>query len=201
MPSINIISFQAYHALHSPVSGDVQTASQGATACRLLWPEYRESLDPSACAEESVLPPSSHSCLGGRHGCETSRLPAWRAWRHICWGVRGEISQISANNPRSGEGGTAKDTQENEKKKSIGIGKKSTYKNVPPEKSNNMPVHHMPLSPSRRPPPPRILIRNHVEIAPTGAAKLNTTKCPRAARFDSPCLRRTDVKPNAAGAL
>lgn len=78
--------------------------------------------------------------------------------------------------------------------------KDKTYRNVPPEKRSNMPVHHVPLSPSKLP-PPSILIMIHVDIAPTGAAKLKTIKCPLAARFDNPCLSRTEVRPKAAGAL
>ena len=40
-----------------------------------------------------------------------------------------------------------------------------------------------------------------VARAPTGAAMLNTNRCVRAARLDSPCLSRTDVSPKDAGAL
>lgn len=63
-----------------------------------------------------------------------------------------------------------------------------------------MPVHHIPESLSRLFPPSNLII-SQVDNAPTGAAKLKMTKCPRAARFDKPCLKRTEVRPNAAGAL
>jgi hypothetical protein len=42
---------------------------------------------------------------------------------------------------------------------------------------------------------------NQVVRAPKGAARLKIIKWPRAALFDNPCLRRTDVRPKAAGAL
>lgn len=40
-----------------------------------------------------------------------------------------------------------------------------------------------------------------VPNAPTGAARLNTTKCALAPLFPSPCFSNTDVRPKAAGAL
>lgn len=75
-----------------------------------------------------------------------------------------------------------------------------TYKNVPPENKSSMPVHQLPDALSILP-PPISLTNNQVERAPTGAARLNTIKWARAARFDKPCFRSTDVRPNAAGAL
>jgi len=77
----------------------------------------------------------------------------------------------------------------------------ATYKNVPAENNNSIPVHHWPLSPSICCPPPRILTNNQVVNAPNGAAKLKIIRCPRAARLLSPCFRSTEVNPNAAGAL
>ena len=74
------------------------------------------------------------------------------------------------------------------------------HRNVPPEKSNNTPVHHAIVS-SSPPPPPSVLTTTQVPNAPTGAARLNTTRCALAPLFPSPCFNSTDVSPNAAGAL
>lgn len=85
-------------------------------------------------------------------------------------------------------------------------GGRQTHKNVPAENNNNMPVHHcsppLPSVATFPPLPPRNSSTiQYVTNAPTGAAALNTIKCPLAARFDSPCLSKTDVNPKAAGAL
>lgn len=76
-----------------------------------------------------------------------------------------------------------------------------THKNVPPEKSNNTPVHHFISAGSALPPPPNALTTTHVPTAPAGAARLNTTRCALAPLFPKPCFSSTDVSPNAAGAL
>ena len=79
----------------------------------------------------------------------------------------------------------------------------STYKNVPPENKRRTPVHHFMDSSASGPfpAPPNILTTNHVPNAPIGAARLKISKWALAALFPRPCLRRTLVKPNAAGAL
>ena len=78
-----------------------------------------------------------------------------------------------------------------------------SYRNVPPENSKRTPVHHRVLISSTSPPAPapNILTTNHVPTAPTGAARLNTTKWALAPLFPNPCLSSTLVSPNAAGAL
>jgi len=63
-----------------------------------------------------------------------------------------------------------------------------------------MPVHHCADSPSMLS-PPTSETRKYVASAPAGAARLNTMRCTRAARFERPCFRRMEVNPKAAGAL
>ena len=82
----------------------------------------------------------------------------------------------------------------------MGLGEE-TYKNVPPENNNNIPVHHFINAGSAVPPPPNARTISHVPTAPAGAARLNTTKCVLAPRFPNPCFRRTEVSPKEAGAL
>ena len=83
----------------------------------------------------------------------------------------------------------------------MGKGRWKTYRNVPAENSNSIPVHHCPLSPSILPPPPRMCTSTQVTNAPNGAARLKIIRWPLAALFDKPCFSSTDVRPNAAGAL
>lgn len=78
---------------------------------------------------------------------------------------------------------------------------KRTHKNVPPENSRRTPVHHFIKAGSLSPPPPKALTTTQVPIAPTGAARLNMTKCALAPRFPRPCFNKTEVSPKAAGAL
>ena len=80
---------------------------------------------------------------------------------------------------------------------------RKTHKKVPPLNSNSTPVHHLitSSSPPSPPPPPNILTTIHVPTAPTGAAIANATKCALAPLFPNPCLSKTLVSPNAAGAL
>ena len=78
---------------------------------------------------------------------------------------------------------------------------RATHRNVPPENNNRIPVHHFISAGSVCPPPPSALTTTHVPTAPIGAARLKTTRCALAALFPSPCLSRTEVSPNAAGAL
>lgn len=83
--------------------------------------------------------------------------------------------------------------------KKMGTGK--TYKKVPPEKHNTHPVDQVkPSSPPRLARPNAWMIAQ-VAKAPAGAARLKKARCVRAVRFERPCLRRTEVRPNAAGAL
>lgn len=63
-----------------------------------------------------------------------------------------------------------------------------------------MPVHHCADSPSMLSPPISETIK-YVARAPAGAARLNTMRCTRAARFERPCFSKIEVNPNAAGAL
>lgn len=86
-------------------------------------------------------------------------------------------------------------------KKGMGKGRRQTYRNVPAENNNSMPVHHWPFSPSMCVPPPRMLTNSQVVNAPNGAARLKMMRWPRAALLLSPCFSNTDVSPNAAGAL
>ena len=83
----------------------------------------------------------------------------------------------------------------------MGKGRRQTYRNVPAENNNSMPVHHWPFSPSMCVPPPRMLTNSQVVNAPNGAARLKMMRWPRAALLLSPCFSNTDVSPNAAGAL
>jgi hypothetical protein len=78
---------------------------------------------------------------------------------------------------------------------------RGTYKNVPAEKSRSTPVRHRVELSSPLEPDPRVFTMMKVSRAPTGAAKLKTSKWALAARLDRPCLSRTDVKPKEAGAL
>jgi hypothetical protein len=76
-----------------------------------------------------------------------------------------------------------------------------TYKNVPPEKQSTQPVDQVrPSSPPSRP-RPNVCTIAHVASAPMGAARLKNARCVRAVFLDNPCFSRTDVRPNAAGAL
>ena len=77
----------------------------------------------------------------------------------------------------------------------------TTYKNVPAEKSSVIPTHHFVCSSAPSLLPPNALTTTQVVIAPMGAARLKTIRWPLAALFVSPCFNRTDVNPNAAGAL
>ena len=63
-----------------------------------------------------------------------------------------------------------------------------------------MPVHHWADSPSILS-PPTSETRKYVANAPAGAARLNTMRWTRIARFDRPCFSKIDVRPKAAGAL
>jgi len=65
------------------------------------------------------------------------------------------------------------------------------------------PVHQTPLPGARelRLDLPSRFAKAHVNRAPIGAARLNRNRWPLAARLLKPCLRRTDVRPKAAGAL
>jgi hypothetical protein len=75
-----------------------------------------------------------------------------------------------------------------------------TYRNVPAENNRRTPVRQRALA-SSVVPDPRRCTNKKVAKAPTGAAKLKTNKCVLAARLERPCLRRTEVSPNDAGAL
>ena len=79
----------------------------------------------------------------------------------------------------------------------------ATYRNVPPLNSNSTPVANsvLVLLPSAAVEYPSKCAAPHVNNAPTGAAREKTMRCARAARVLRPCFKRTDVRPNAAGAL
>ena len=79
--------------------------------------------------------------------------------------------------------------------------KHRTYRNVPAEKSNNIPVRHCVLRSSPTWPAIKVWAIIHVTMAPTGAAMLKTTRCVRIARGVRPCFSSAVVKPNDAGAL
>jgi hypothetical protein len=78
--------------------------------------------------------------------------------------------------------------------------KEATHKNVPPENSKSIPVRQR--EPAWSPlEDPTICAKRKVTNAPTGAARLNTSKCALAVRLDKPCFNSIDVRPKDAGAL
>ena len=72
---------------------------------------------------------------------------------------------------------------------------------MPPEKHSTHPVVHVKPSSPPRFPRPSTCTRAQVTNAPAGAARLKKARCVRAVRFERPCLRSTEVRPKAAGAL